>query len=112
VQPDILIGAADLGLTTGGTPILVQRTVGAFANNDAINGNVALNGPGVIQPQITILFSKLGPYFFNSNPFFVDELSASPGVVWGSFDGTTNPPIVFPNNLSVQDLENQVLYGP
>jgi hypothetical protein len=30
-------------------------------------------------------------------------------VVWGSFDGSANPPIVFPNSTSLQDLENQVL---
>jgi peptidoglycan hydrolase-like protein with peptidoglycan-binding domain len=112
VQPDILIGAADLGTSPGGAPILIRRTVGAFINNDAINGSTPLNGPGVIQPQITILFSKIGPYFFNSNPFFVDETTATPGVVWGSFDGSTNPPIVFPNSLSVQELESQVLSGP
>jgi hypothetical protein len=35
----------------------------------------------------------------------------SPELIWGSFDGTTNDPIVYPNGASVTQLENQVL-GP
>jgi hypothetical protein len=112
IEPDILIGADDLGVDPFGNPFLIERTLAPYINNDVLNGSVALNGPGVIQPQININFSKLGPFFFNQNPFFADELSASPGEMWGSFDGSTNAPIVFPNSISVQDLENQVLFGP
>ncbi|MBI3881322.1 MAG: hypothetical protein HY301_14820 [Verrucomicrobia bacterium] len=117
LQPDILISAEDLGVVLG-VPLLVRRTgVGAWQNNNAINGQANLAGPGVIQPggtsptitPITITFSKLGPYFFNQNPFFIDELSASPGTIWGSFDGTTNPPVVFPLGTLIQDIERQVL---
>ncbi len=112
LQPDILIGADDLGTDLGGFPFLIERTVAPYVNNDPINGTVQLNGPGQIQPQVNINFSKLGPYFINQNPFFVDEPSATPGVIWGSFDGSTNPPVVYPEGLSVPDIENQVLFGP
>jgi hypothetical protein len=38
-------------------------------------------------------------------------------LIWGSFDGGTNDPIVYPNGTSIIDLENQVLiqilpFGP
>ena len=112
-QPDILFGADDLGVLPSGDPVIFTRTLASsWVNNNAINGQIALNGPGIIPPQITITFSKLGPFFFNQNPFFVDQGSASPGFVWGSFDGSTNPPIVYPSGLSIQQLEQQVLTGP
>jgi hypothetical protein len=30
---------------------------------------------------------------------------------WGSFDGSTNPPVVFPEGTSLAELEAQVLEG-
>jgi hypothetical protein len=29
--------------------------------------------------------------------------------IWGSFDGTTNDPIVYPNGTTIQNIENQLL---
>lgn len=109
--PDILFAAADLGLVFD-TPVLSVRTdTTSWDNNDPINGVTTLAGPGVIQSPVVITFSKLGPYFINSNPFFIDESTAVRGTLWGSFDGSTNPPVVFPSFISIQELENQVLYG-
>lgn len=114
-QPDIIFTAEDLGVTGGGVPVIFRRsTTVAWQNNNAINGVANLAGPGVIQPpvggSIVLAFSKLGPYFFNQNPFFIQSTNTiGTGVVWGSFDGSANPPIVFPNSTSLQDLENQVL---
>ena len=76
----------------------------------------ALNGPGVINGPIVLSFNKLGPYFYNAGPFpggqtFLDQLSSFPGFVWGSFDGTTNDPVVYPIGTSIQDLERRVLGG-
>jgi len=46
----------------------------------------------------------------NLGPNFIDEASASPVYfVFGSFDGTTNAPIVYPSYRSIVDMENQVL---
>lgn len=112
-QPDILFSAEDIGLDAGGNPLAIRRTTTAgWVNNNAINGQAALAGPGVIPPQVIITFNKVGPFFYNANPFFIDEANSFPGFVWGSFDGTTNPPVVFPSGISIQDLENQVLNGP
>jgi hypothetical protein len=115
-QPDIIFTAEDLGVTAGtlGVPILFRRTdTTTWQNNNVVNGVAALAGPGVVQPplgsSITLTYSKLGPYFFNQNPFFVGEADASAGTVWGSFDGSTNEIIVFPNGATIQDLENRVL---
>jgi hypothetical protein len=118
-QPDILFSAEDLGLDANGVPIFVRRTIAGptpWVNNNAINGQAALDGPGVINGQIVITFNKLGPFLFNFGPdpngiSFLDELSGFPGFVWGSFDGTTNDPVVYPIGSSIQALEQQVLGG-
>lgn len=112
IQPDILFSAEDLGLTDKGNPITIARTDTAnWANNDALNGQATLAGPGVIQPQVVITFSKLGPYIYNWTPNFLDEVNGFPGFLWGSFDGSTNAPVVFPDGVSIQYLEQQVLSG-
>ncbi|HEY6169507.1 MAG TPA: hypothetical protein VI454_15810, partial [Verrucomicrobiae bacterium] len=119
--PEILFAAADVGVVLG-VPVLGTRNTAAapnWINNDNINGRSALAGPGVIQApgpnsaSVTITFNKVGPWRINQNPFFLDELNfVSLGFVWGSFDGSTNPPVVYPIGTSIYDLENQVLNPP
>jgi hypothetical protein len=111
-RPDILFSAEDIGLDSAGNPVAISRTAtSGWANNDALNGQAALNGPGVVQPQVVITFNKIGPYQFNYDPYFLDEANSFAGFLWGSFDGTTNPPVVYPSGISIQDLEQQVLGG-
>jgi hypothetical protein len=114
-QPDIIFTAEDLGVDAGGSPILFRRSLlTAWQNNSVANSVATLAGPGVIQAplggSIELTFSKLGPYFFNSNPFFIQSTNRTGvGVVWGSFDGSANPPVVFPDGASIQELEYRVL---
>lgn len=113
-QPDILFAAADLGVGPDGSPGLVGRNPG-WVDNDTLNGQVTLSGPGQISPQIIIYFSNVGPWYYNTWPFFLDEASGGvnghPIMAWGSFDGTTNEPVVYPIGTSIQDLEQWVLGG-
>lgn len=115
-RPDILFIAADIGTTLGlPFPLGVQRNSG-FQNNAAINtqGDPAdQGGPGTIFPPINIALNKIGPSLLNTFPGFTTEASVRQlfgigGVtwVWGSFDGSTNPPIVFPQDqTSLEELE-------
>ena len=108
-QPDILFSAADLGLDPAGTPYLFNRTLG-FQNNEALNstpGGTALGGPGVVNSPVEITFSKIGPWFLNIGGG--GETLASRGLVWGSYDSSTNAPIVFPSGTSIKELERVVL---
>ncbi len=115
-QPDILFTAEDLGVGAGGTPVGIGRTdTAGWANNAALNGQAALAGPGVIQPQVVITFNNVGPWILNASGTGISYMSeANPdatGWVWGSFDGTTNAPVVYPAGASIYDLEAQVLGG-
>lgn len=69
--------------------------------------------PSTIAPQELITLNNAGPVYLNYNPYFLDILDYEdyPVFNWGSFDGSTNPPIIFPNGTSLEELEAQVLEG-
>lgn len=107
-QPDILISADDLVTDPTVWPFGldgINRTIIFNANNALPN----LPGPGLIEPTMNMTFNKVGPAFFNSGPFFIDEASSLPSFVWGSFDGSTNAPVIYPSGTSIVDYESQVL---
>ena len=107
-QPDILFSADDLAGPPTGPPLTVSyaaRSIRYNTNNILPN----LPGPGLIEPSAIIVFDKVGPAFFNQGPFFIDEETSIPSFVWGSYDGSTNPPVVYPIGTSITDYENGVL---
>ena len=111
---DILFTADDLGLTPlTFVPLTLTRSVMTFVNNAARNQTppaTLLNGPGEIHPPVLVTFNRIGEFIVNSNfqnPF-LDEANATRAFVWGSFDGTATPPIIYPNTLSLQALEQQI----
>ncbi len=109
--PDILFTAADLGINGPGAPALFGRTdTTGWVNNATTNSASLTAGPGNIAPPITITYSELGPYQTVSGSTLT-EANASVGLWWGSFDGTTNTPVVYPVGMSIQDLEQMVLGG-
>jgi hypothetical protein len=117
--PDILFTAADLGTTPDANFFsgFVGRTAG-WVNNSTLNGATAAGaaplsgGPGTIEPTVTIIFNSVGPLFFNGFwPFNLNEDSSTFVFAWGTFDGTTNEPVVYPSGISISDLERQVLGG-
>ncbi len=124
-QPDLVFSVGDLGLVNGIDPVIFDRTVtSGWINNDALNGvDPTANdlGPGVIPPQVQIRFSSQLPNFFNSNSgAFLDDGFPTEDTaflfnlnVWGSFDGSINPPIIYPKarNISINQLRSAVLNG-
>ena len=122
IVPDIVFGASDLGDPgpSGMINGLYSRSPGwlnnsasnsIFTQNQAPNGGggIPLGGPGQIIGTIEILFNKVGPLGVNAQPNFVGQLNAFLSFFYGSFDGTTNPPVIYPLGTSIKDLENRVL---
>ena len=122
--PDILFTAGDL-LVVLGVPVMINpvSTSARWVNNSALNtvgaGSGILAGPGVIPAAtsnataIVVEFSTLGPSRLNTDSAgrrFIDERNSTINGVWGFFD-TTTIYSVFPDGLTIQDLERQ-LYGP
>ena len=113
VQPDIIFQVRDIG-TVFDTPISSSRTgTGNWVNNAALNTFYpadSMGGPGTIFPPVVITFSDQVPYLVNLLSGESD-LDAFTGFVWGSFDGTTRPPVVYPQDsaLSLDYLQDVVL---
>lgn len=114
--PDFLFTAQDLAGGPGAPPIPPMEARGINFNPNNRGTNLA--GPGTIEPAAVgpstiFVFNKVGPDFVNlgltDTNAFLTQLSQTALAVWGSFDGTTNPPIVYPNGASIADLENQLL---
>lgn len=104
--PDILITAQDLAGGPGG-----PSGAGGIARNINFDGANALNGlagPGTITTPTVFTYEKVGPVYANSYPL-MDEATGLPVFFWGSFDGSTNAPVVYPNGANVADLENLIL---
>jgi hypothetical protein len=105
-QPDILFSVSDLGGAFS-LPFFTSRTTAAgWVDNSALNShgvaNAGLFGPGIITPQVEITFMDTLPWYLNENPFFIDDTSFLFVVgAWGSFDGSTNAPIVYPQFMDM-----------
>jgi hypothetical protein len=117
-RPDFLLAAQPQGAGPGGLPVLgtVTRDI-LFETGQIIPG---LSGPGVIDGSTTFSYNDIGTVWWNgpfsdTNSFLpgneseVNEATQVPGLLWGSYDGSTNAPIVYPNNLSIRDLESQMI---
>ena len=107
--PDILFASEDLGLVQNLVPALMNRTsTASWEDNNGLNGvlNPLSVGPGVITPTVVISFTDQLPYFANSSPFLDETGTLFGSGVWASFDGTTNPPVIFPKflSLTLEDL--------
>jgi hypothetical protein len=103
-QPDIVFTADDI--VTGPTAYpIITPTVSRQAPNYVTVTNVNVLGPGTIQPTVEFTFSKVGPLYLNEGPNFIDEATAVLDFIWGSFDGTTNAPIVYPVGTDLLSLE-------
>jgi hypothetical protein len=122
-QPDFLFTASPNASGPGGLPFVgtVVRNI-RYETGQILPG---LSGPGVIDGQTVFNFNDIGTIWWNgdfpnTNSYLPGNLSpvnqstgASgfpiPGLLWASFDETTNQPIVYPNNLSIQEMENQMV---
>lgn len=107
--PDILFVAADLVLTD--TSFTRADRTEVATSNDAINGNSTLDGPGQFAGPSTLTLNKVGPLVINTRPSFIFQPAYQNTFLWGSFDGTTNDPIVYPSGSSIRDLERAVFGG-
>ena len=106
--PDFLMMARDMATT------YAERNL----NFNQANIYTGLAGPGTIYPPTTFTFNKVGAIYLNgslaalglaTNAFLSEFARQTKELAWGSFDGSTNAPIVYPNGTSIQDLENRLL---
>ncbi len=113
-QPDILLDGADLASPNAPQigELIFTRNM-SFALDQQLNGATPASGPGLITDYpTTVSFNTAG----NISGVAGNEVNAStpflnsetPLLQWGSFDNSTNAPIVYPNG-SLSNLESQIL---
>lgn len=116
-QPDFLFTAVDAPLTPG--PGADPGGLTSFSRNINFSTNTlgfypGLAGPGTIEAPTTVTFNKGGPIYYNlsRNAYYFDraENSQTPALIWGSFDGTTNAPVIYPNGASLASLEDALFF--
>ena len=111
-QPDMLFTASD-SVDTGTSlwrinPVFDTNGIPAFVEG-------VLDGPGTILPPgtggaiIAYNFNKSAPIYQNFGPISMDEATAIMGYVWGSFDGTTNAPTIYPDATSLSNYQNSLV---
>jgi hypothetical protein len=107
--PDIVFSAADLnaGPASDNGDRFATRTSNIFDESSVLSG---LAGPGVINPSTKITLNKAGPTYYNTSPYFLDGPASQTAILWASFDGTTNLPVVYPSGTSIADLEAEALF--
>ncbi len=106
--PDFLIAAVDQLNGPDALPTEVPDTRNISFNQ--ANIQTSLSGPGTINPPTLFTFNKVGPVFENESPAsIIGPSGAGRGFVWGSFDGTTNAPVVYPNGTSLANLANEAV---
>ena len=97
--PDILFSAStgDQGIITNAQ---ISRTGTTNWLNNAFPPGAA--GPGLIRPPINLAFSKpvLPHVTLDTAPYVVGGYVNA----WGSFDNSTNPPVVYPLGVAASDL--------
>lgn len=108
--PDIVFSAGDVGVNAAGIPLLLVRNGGfpLTGGTPVAGAGGGVTGPGTMNGPVRITFSKVRPFFRNVGDGGTEE-SSSPGSFWGSYDGSTNAPIVFPDGTSIEELERAVL---
>jgi hypothetical protein len=107
--PDFLFSAADLA--SGPAALPVNTAIARGINFNTANVYPGLAGPGTIDPRTTIIFDKVGPLYSSTGPYNLagPELPSVPSFLWGSYDGSTNDPVIYPNGTSIANLAAEVL---
>ena len=110
--PDVIFTAADL-INSEALPNYTALTrSGTFIQSTYTSPGAGIT-PSTINASMVIVLNNAGPVYWNENPYFMDNENyyAYPVFNWGSFDGSTNAPIVFPLGSSLAELEQEVLQG-
>ena len=112
--PDIVFTAANLLGTPGGGEDQPLTRSNTFLASPATPVNGASTVPEVILPGMVVTLNNVGPIYVAQNQNFLQGTTVSlfPFFQFGSFDGTTNPPIAFPTGTSVAALISLELNPP
>ncbi len=110
--PDIIFTAMNLLNGAASTDTPFTNSLSFIAPPVApINGSTAV--PNVITPTNLVIFNNVGPFYYAISPGFIaGSAFMYPYFQFGSFDGSTNAPVVFPNTANLAGLIELELSTP
>jgi hypothetical protein len=115
--PDFLFQSQDLTVPTTAFPYGADYSV-TKPQFDTSAITTQLAGPGTIVPGTTIVFNKNENLLFLAESLnvlgistnsFLNSTNITQLAGWGTFDGSTNLPVVYPDNDSINNLMNQLI---
>jgi len=111
-QPDVIFTAADLIASEALPNYTALTRTGSFIATTYVSAGGGVT-PSTINPAMVVVLNNVGPIDYNYNPGFMDtqNIFETPISNWGTFDGSTNAPIVYPVGYSLAELEGEVLSG-
>ena len=99
-EPDIVFSADNGSQSIVTMPQIIRTGTSNWWNSSALPGT---NGPGLIRPPIKLMFSKPVQTYVTWDT--LPNAAGGDWNPWGSFDATTNAPIVFPmGGAAARDL--------
>jgi hypothetical protein len=105
-RPDFLFSAADVNDGDPPVPLVVSTSTSNWLASSALPG---LAGPGIIQPQVKIAFMK--PAFrIQTSDAWPAGTAHVENFHWGSFDGSTNLPVVYPDGTPLGNTHQLTLH--
>ena len=120
-KPDFLFQAADLTVPSVPFPYGPDSTV-TTPTFDQSAIATALAGPGTVVPGTTIVFNENINNLFINGSLNLDNVPTNSYLnqddqipysqeygIWGSFDASTNYPIIYPSGASITNLMNQMV---
>jgi len=106
LQPDFLFSAAAWVDGTSAAPLVVSTGTSNWVTSPALPG---VAGPGIIQPQVHITFTK--PLFqVHTSDAWPAGTTHVENFNWGSFDSSANLPVVYPNGTTLVNTNQLTLY--
>lgn len=103
ISPDLVFSIFDDPLT-----ILAERGGLDFTSFDAISAVTGESGPGAVNVPYFVSLNRREPSWTNFSPFFLSQEEGTQVVRWGSFDGSAEPPTVYPDRNSISFIEQLV----
>jgi hypothetical protein len=100
-QPDILFSADGAVQGDPLSPTFFRTGTEKWTKNAGENGDPTAAGPGVINPSVNITLGGICQYVA-SGGFYNPAVVVNHG--WASFDQSTNPPVLYPENMGQTNL--------
>ena len=110
--PDVIFTARDLIVSEAPANYTALVMTNTFIQTTYVSPGGGVT-PSTINASLVVTLNNVGPIIYNAFPGFMDSTNflETPISNWGTFDGSTNPPIVYPNGFSLAEMEEEVLQG-